>query len=63
MGEPDAQHRDNAALESKVSITRILQSQMESRSPSGAEAEFSQEAERYGMAARLEGMFVPTVSL
>ncbi len=58
MGEPDSQHRDNAALESRVSITRILQSQMEGRSLSGAEAEFSQEAERRN-GRKAEGVFVP----
>ena len=56
MGEPDAQHRDNATLESRVSISRILQSQMEGRSLTGAEAEFSQEAERRnGVVALLVG--------
>ena len=58
MGEPDAQHRDNAALESRVSISRILQSQMEGRSLSGAEAEFSQEAERRN-GRKAEGVYVP----
>ena len=58
MGEPDSQHRDNAALENKVSISRILQSQMEGRSLSGAEAEFSQEAERRN-GRKAEGVFVP----
>ena len=58
MGEPDAQHRDNAALENKVSISRILQSQMEGRSLSGAEAEFSQEAERRN-GRKAEGVYVP----
>ena len=58
MGEPDSQHRDNAALESRVSITRILQSQMEGRSLSGAEAEFSQEAERRN-GRKAEGVYVP----
>jgi hypothetical protein len=58
MGEPDAQHRDNATLESRVSISRILQSQMEGRSLSGAEAEFSQEAERRN-GRKAEGVYVP----
>ena len=58
MGEPDSQHRDNTQLESRVSITRILQSQMEGRSLSGAEAEFSQEAERRN-GRKAEGVYVP----
>ena len=51
-----------ADLESKVSISRILQSQMEGRSLSGAEAEFSQEAERRN-GRKAEGVYVPLLSL
>ena len=58
LGQADAQHRDHASLEGQVSVTRILQNQIEGRSLSGADAEYSREAERRtGRTA--QGIFVP----
>lgn len=53
-----SEHRDHANLESRVSISRILQAQMEGRSLSGAEAEYALETERR-TGRKPEGVFVP----
>ncbi len=47
-----------AALESRVSLSRVLQAQMEGRSLSGAELEYTQEAERR-TGRKAQGAFVP----
>lgn len=58
MGERGIEHRDHASLENRVSVSRILQAQMEGRGLSGAEAEYSQETERR-TGRKAEGVFVP----
>lgn len=62
MGEHRAEHRDAADLESRVSILRTLQAQMEGRSLTGAEAEYAQEAERR-TGRRAQGVYVPLAAL
>src|SRR5690554_4121697 len=47
VGEPVSTTGDSmAALESRVSLSNVLRAQMEGRALTGAEAEYSQEAER-----------------
>src|SRR5690606_17901826 len=47
VGEPVSTTGDSmAALESRVSLSNVLRAQMEGRSLSGAELEYSQETER-----------------
>lgn len=53
-----SEHRDHANLEGQVSISRILQAQMEGRALTGAEAEYAKEAERR-TGRKAEGIFVP----
>lgn len=50
--------RDAANLEQRVSLSRVLQAQMEGRSLDGAEREYAQEAERR-TGRKAEGIFVP----
>jgi HK97 family phage major capsid protein len=58
MGGNDGESRDTASLEGRVSVSRILQAQMEGRSLAGAEAEYAQETERR-TGRKAEGVFVP----
>ncbi len=58
-GEPaGAEHRGRADLEGRVSILRLLQSQVEGRSLTGAEAEYHAEAERR-TGRKAQGVFMP----
>lgn len=52
------EHRDQKNLEGNVSVLRILQAQMEGRALTGADAEYSQEAERR-TGRKAQGVFVP----
>jgi len=58
LGQGDNERRDHANLEHKVSITRILQSQLEGRNLTGADLEYAQEAERR-TGRKAQGIFVP----
>ncbi|WP_305073881.1 phage major capsid protein [Propionivibrio sp.] len=58
MGDTGSEHRDRASLEGNVSVLRVLQAQMEGRALSGAEAEYSQEAERRS-GRKASGIYVP----
>lgn len=57
-----AEQRDVAGLETRVSLLRVLQAQMEGRALSGAEAEYVQETERR-TGRKAEGVFVPMAAL
>lgn len=59
VGEPVSTTGDSmAALESRVSLSNVLRAQMEGRALTGAEAEYSQEAERR-TGRKAQGAFVP----
>lgn len=63
QGTPiNAEGRDHASLEQRVSVLRILQTQMEGRQLDGAEREYAAEAERR-TGRRAEGVYVPMAAL
>lgn len=62
LGTGDAQHRDHANLESRVSLLDVLQAGLEGRALTGAAAEYSREAERR-TGRKAQGAFIPLALL
>lgn len=62
LGQGDAQHRDHATLEGRVSLLDVLQAGLEGRALTGAAAEYSKEAERR-TGRKAQGAFIPLALL
>ena len=58
----DPQQKEYTALGNQISVLKVLQAQMEGRSITGAEAEYSAEAERRS-GRKAQGLFIPMSAL